>query len=173
MPSCGICLLACQLLPRSKGYVRVVSANPLELPLIEPNYLSEDFDLDVHVELVRTARRIAASPSWSNLIGDEVIDRNIDEDPSSDAYIREYVRRSVSTVYHPIGTCKMGGADDTSAVVDDRLRVKGLKRLRVADASVMPRLPTGNTCAPVIMIGEKAAHIIATDNNVSAVSEGA
>jgi choline dehydrogenase len=94
------------------------------------------------------------------LIGKEAIDKSIPHDPQSDEYLREYARRAAITIYHPVGTVKMGARSDPTAVVDPELKVKGLNALRVADASVMPVICSGNTNAPTIMIAEKASDLI-------------
>merc|ERR1711862_885314 len=111
----------------------------------------------VAIELTRQCHRIAASQPLTDVLDNAVVDPSIGHDPDSDEYIREVVQRSAITVYHPVGTAKMGAEDDSSAVVDTRLRVRGIKGLRVADASVMPAVVSGNTNSPSIMIGERAA----------------
>ena len=99
----------------------------------------------------------------SKYIKCEVIDTSIPHPPESEEYLKAYVKKSALTVYHPIGTCKMGSASDPTAVVDPTLKVKGIKGLRVADASIMPNIVSANTNAPAIMIGEKAADLIKAD----------
>jgi choline dehydrogenase len=141
--------------------VRLASADPFAPPEIRANYLSCERDLQTLVEGVRLSRRIAAAPALASFRGEEV--RPGDDVGDDDAALAEFVRRSAETLYHPVGTCKMGtGAD---AVVDAELRVRGVAGLRVVDASVMPTIPSGNTNAPTIMIAEKAADAIREASN--------
>lgn len=151
----GFSIGATQLRPESRGRITLRSADPFDPPVIDPNYLDADRDLEVLVEGIRRSREIAAQSPFDEYRGEEVW-------PGSDAHtdeaLAEHVRETAHTVYHPVGTCKMG--DDSGAVVDDRLRVYGVDGLRVVDASVMPTLTGGNTNAPTIMIAEKAADMI-------------
>lgn len=148
-------LLPSLIAPRSRGQIRLASADPGDRPLIEPNYLSDPRDMDVLVAGVELARRVGDTPALAPyrltevMPGEAVTDR---------AGLEAYIREQAMTIYHPVGTCKMG--HDELAVVDDELRVRGLENLWVADASVMPVIPRGNTNAPTIMIGEKAADLI-------------
>jgi choline dehydrogenase len=151
----GFSLGATQTRPESRGEIRLHSGDPFDPPEIDPNYLSADPDLEVLVEGVKTAREIIAASPFDGVRGREVWPG---EDVQTDAEIAEHVRETATTVYHPVGTCKMG--DDDMAVVDDRLRVRGVEGLRVVDASVMPTIPSGNTNAPTIMVAEKAADLI-------------
>ena len=153
--SAGICMHVCQLRPASRGRIRLKSADPLSDPKIEPGYLSEEGDLQVMVEGVKIARRIFGMDAFSSVIGEE---HSSSRGRVSDESIADFVRKNAETIYHPVGTCKMGG--DKMSVVDDQLRVRGIKGLRVVDASVMPTLVGGNTNAPVIMIAEKASDMI-------------
>ncbi len=143
------------LRPESRGHIRLRSADPTAAPEIQPNYLSTDADLRVLVEGIKVCRRIANAKSLERYRGDET-----HPGPSlrSDAEISDAVRRMAETVYHPVGTCRMGS--DADAVVDPQLRVQGVEGLRVVDASVMPVIVGGNTNAPVIMIAEKSAQMI-------------
>ena len=109
---------------------------------------------------LREVRRIFEQEAWKPYVDKELVRTDIDEDPSSDAYLEALVRKTAINVYHPVGTCKMGAADDPAAVVDPELRVRGIAGLRVADASVLPFVPSGNTHAPCVMVGEKAADMI-------------
>jgi choline dehydrogenase len=146
------CLSRCS----APGRVRAISADPSDAPAIDPNYLAADTDIRAAVRGVRVARRIASSPALRRF----PLTREIFPGPSvvTDRDIEAYCRATADTSYHPVGTCKMGR--DPMAVVDCELRVHGLDGLRVVDASVMPDIPTGNTCAPVLMIAEKAADLI-------------
>jgi choline dehydrogenase len=141
--------------PESRGNISLRSANPLEAPAIRANYLSTDADLRTMIEGVKLSRRIAHTRAFEPYRGDEI---HPGATASSDEDIAEFLRSEVETLYHPVGTCKMG--NDPLAVVDAQLRVHGLERLRVVDASVMPTIPAGNTNAPIIMIAEKAADMI-------------
>ena len=145
------------LYPKSRGEIRLQSNNPEAPPLIDPRYLSNDYDKKIMVEGVRKAREILAAKEFSRYNSTEV---SPGFDVETDEEILEFLRKSSETIYHPVGTCKMGQADDPSTVVDPELRVKGVNGLRVVDASVMPTLIGGNTNAPSIMIGEKAADLI-------------
>ena len=141
--------------PESRGDISLRSANPLEPPAIRANYLSTDADLRTMIAGVRLARRLAHAKAFDAFRGEELHPGAAME---SDAEISEFLRNELETLYHPVGTCKMGV--DALAVVDARLRVRGIEGLRVVDASIMPRVPAGNTNAPVIMIAEKAAEMI-------------
>jgi len=142
------------LYPRSVGEIRLRSADPAEAPIIDPRYFSAPEDLEHFVIGAKLAREIAATAPLAGMIGAEVW-----PGPAvvSDDALRAYARSNVGTVFHPTGTCKMGV--DPDAVVDPQLRVHGLRGLRVADASIMPRIIGGNTNAPTIMIAEKAADL--------------
>jgi choline dehydrogenase len=144
--------------PESRGSISLRSTNPLDAPAIRPNYLSTDADLRRMIEGVRLARRLAHARAFDPFRGTEL---HPGPDARSDDDIAEFLRNELETLYHPVGTCKMGS--DSRAVVDARLRVHGIERLRVVDASIMPRVPAGNTNAPVIMIAEKAADMIRQD----------
>jgi len=156
----AVTFLPTLLLPQSRGSVKLASADPAHPPIIDPRYLTASRDLEVCVEATRLCHRIAAMHPLSDMVEAPLVDPSNDHDPGSDDYIREQVRRSCVTVYHPVGTAKMGPVHDATAVVDTRLRVHGVQSLRVADASVMPTIVSGNTNAPSIMIGERAAAFI-------------
>ncbi|MFO8114197.1 MAG: GMC family oxidoreductase N-terminal domain-containing protein [Halorubrum sp.] len=151
----GFSIGATQVRPESRGRVELASADPTDDHVIDPRYLSAEPDLEVLREGIKRAREIARSSALDSVRGEEVWPG---EDVETDAEIEEHVRETAHTVYHPAGTCRMG--DGESAVVDDRLRVHGVEGLRIADASVMPTIPSGNTNAPVIAVGERAASLI-------------
>lgn len=153
----GITFVPILAQPRSRGTVKLASADPLEKPLVDPAYLTDPRDVAVLVHGVRLARRLAQDGAFDALRDHELAPG---ADITSDAAIEGYVRASASTVWHPVGTCRMGAADDALAVVDPALRVRGVTGLRVADASVMPMITAGNTNAAAIMIGDKAADLI-------------
>jgi choline dehydrogenase len=151
----GVCTL---LRPESRGYVRIKSANPREAPAINPNYLAIAKDRETIVAGAKVMRRIFAAPAIARYIAEE-----FDPGPQcvNDDDLLDFIRRYGSTTYHPISTCRMG--NDETAVVDERLRVRGLAGLRVIDASIMPGMISGNTNAATIMIGEKGAAMILED----------
>jgi choline dehydrogenase len=156
----GVTLHVCQLYPKSRGEIRLQSTDPDDHPLIQPNYLSEDFDTDVLTDGLAKVREILAAPAFDY---DRKAERYPGPDVSSRAELREDVRARAETLYHPTSTCAMGSGD--LAVTDSRCRVKGVDGLRVIDASVMPRLIGGNTNAPTIMIATRAAAMIAEDHS--------
>jgi choline dehydrogenase len=144
-----------QLCPRSRGSIRLRSTDPLAPPIIQPNYLAEPADIDVLVEGVKVARKLAQAPALAAYVAAE---HTPGPQVQSDDELREWVRATAETLYHPVGTCKMG--NDPLAVVNANLEVHGVQGLRVVDASVMPVIVNGNTNAPTIMIAEKAADLI-------------
>lgn len=145
----------CQLRPTSRGSVRINSPDPTDYPSIQPNYLSTDEDCKVVVDAIKVARRIAEQAPLASVITEEYVPGI---QYQNDKELLEAARQYSQTIYHPVGTCKMG--HDSLAVVDDQLRVHGLEGLRVVDASIMPVIVSGNTNAPTIMIAEKAADMI-------------
>lgn len=155
----------CQLRPFSRGRIEIQSADPLNYPLIYAHYLSDERDHPVVIGGIRVARRIAAAPSLAPHIVSEFAPG---AHYRSDAELLDAARQFSQSIYHPAGTCKMG--HDALAVVDDRLRVHGVAKLRIADASIMPALVSGNTNAPVIMIAEKAADMILDDARARAAT---
>ena len=155
LPGHGFTVHACVLRPASRGTLTLRSARPADPPHIQPRYLSEPRDLEVLLEGMRISRDIIAAAPFGRFRGRELFPG---EGLSTRAELEAMVRRKAETIYHPSGTCRMGR--DTCAVVDPELRVQGIQGLRVADASVMPRLIGGNTNAPTIMIAEKAADLI-------------
>jgi choline dehydrogenase-like flavoprotein len=152
----GFSLHVCALRPRSRGRIGLASKDPLAPPSIQPEYLSHPEDVATMVRGLRLARRIAAAPVFAALGGVELVPGP--GVPDDDAALEEAIRASAETIYHPVGTCRMGVDED--AVVDPRLRVRGVDRLRVVDASIMPDIIGGNTNAPVIAIAEKAADLV-------------
>jgi choline dehydrogenase len=148
----------CQLRPHSRGYLAIRSADAAVYPEIHPNYLADERDQQVAVAALKVARRIAAAPALAPHITEEYVPGARYQ---SDAELLDAARNFSQSIYHPSGTCKMG--QDALAVVDQRLRVHGIAGLRVADASIMPELISGNTNAPTIMIAEKAADMILAD----------
>ena len=157
LPGDGYTLHACFLRPRSRGRVSLASARAGDKPVIRANYLSDPdgFDLRMMVECAKVSREIFAQPAFDPYRGAPIFPARDDLD---DAALADFVRAKAESVYHPVGTCRMG--DDEASVVDAFLRVRGVDGLRVVDASVMPNLPGGNTNAPTIMIAERAADLI-------------
>lgn len=155
----GFTMSVCQLRPESRGRITLGSGDPFEPPRVHANYLATAADRDYAVASIRFARKLAATEPLASLIAAEVTPGPRVE---SDADILAFARRNGATIFHPAGTCRMGADDD--AVVDPRLRVRGIERLWVADCSVMPTLVSGNTNIPAMMIAEKAADMIAEDD---------
>jgi choline dehydrogenase len=157
----------CNLNPSSRGHVRIRSARPEDAPAIMANYLSTDDDRKVAADSLRLTRRIAAQPALARYKPREVkpgVQFQSDDD------LARLAGDIGTTIFHPVGTCKMGRADDPTAVVDSRLRVRGLAGLRVADASVMPTITSGNTNSPTLMIAERAAAWILAERRGAAPS---
>lgn len=149
--SCHVCLLR----PKSRGSVALAGRDPTQAPLIDPNFFGDPDDLEAMVAGFKTTRRLMETPAMRSLQKKDLFTEGVKTDDD----IRAILRARVDTVYHPVGTCKMG-VNDPLAVVDPKLKVYGLQGLRVVDASIMPTLIGGNTNAPTIMIGEKAADMI-------------
>ena len=150
--SCHVCVLR----PHSRGSVGLQSRDPLDAPLIDPAFLSDDRDTALMVEGVKKLRTIMQAPALQAYRGKEIYTADI----QTDAQWETYIRQRADTIYHPVGTCKMGAAHDLMAVVDPHLSVKGVAGLRVVDASVMPTLVSGNTNAATVMLAEKAADLL-------------
>lgn len=155
----GLMLMVHLMRPKSRGHIELRSADPLAAPVIHPDFLADQADVDTLRRGVREARRILAAEPFAGHRGEEVTPG---AKYQSDAELDAAIRQQVGTAYHPVGTCKMGPDGDRLAVVDTRLRVRGVEGLRVADASIIPLIIGGNTNAPAMMIGERAAHFIAT-----------
>ncbi|MDE2427397.1 MAG: GMC family oxidoreductase N-terminal domain-containing protein [Burkholderiales bacterium] len=151
----------CNLRPTSRGHVRIASNDPLAAPRIVPNYLSTPEDRKIAADSLTLTRKIVAAPALQKYAPEEM-------KPGAQFRTEEELARAAgdigTTIFHPVGTCKMGRNDDTSAVVDSDLRVFGIAGLRVADASVMPTITSGNTNSPTLMIAEKAARSILKTN---------
>jgi choline dehydrogenase len=157
-PFPAITASVCNLRPESRGSIHIRDADPQSAPVIAPNYLAATADRQVAADAVRLTRRIMAAPSLDRFSPEEF---KPGTHIASDEDLATAAGDIATTIFHPVGTCKMG--DDTSAVVDGRLRVHGLEALRVVDASIMPTITSGNTNSPTIMIAEKAADMIIED----------
>jgi choline dehydrogenase len=165
----GFVLHVAVLRPATRGRLELSSADPTARPLMYPHFLESRADVDALIAGLKEARRIMSMPALARHSGTE-----LSPGPAvvSDADLEAFVRANVATTYHPVGTCKMGPRHDAMAVVDSRLRVHGTTGLRVADASIMPNIIGGNTSAPSMMIGERAAEFILQDRKGSAATAG-
>lgn len=148
------------------GRIQLNSSDPHDKPSMDSHFLSDTDDVRLLIDAFKEVRKIAAAKPLADHLKDEVIPG---KHVQTDEQIESWIRNNLGTVYHPVGTCKMGS--DEMAVVDDQLRVHGIKGLRVADASIMPTLIGGNTNAPAIMIGEKAADMILGKEPLPAIAE--
>ena len=157
-PWSGCTFSVCALRPESRGTIRLASVDALQPPSIQPNYLSTEGDQRHAIQALRFARRLAAAPALRPYLASEYWPGNA---VANDAQLLQFARQHGQTIFHPAGTCRMGA--DALAVVDSRLRVRGVGGLRVVDCSIMPTLVSGNTHAPVVMIAEKAAEMILAD----------
>jgi choline dehydrogenase len=154
----------CNLRPTSRGHVRIKSADPRAAPAIQPNYLSTPDDHQVAVDSLRLTRRIAQAPALARYAPDEFLPG---PQVQGDADLVHAAGDIGTTIFHPVGTCRMGRPDDRMAVVDPRLRVLGMEKLRVVDASIMPTITSGNTNSPTLMIAERGAEMIRADRKGS------
>lgn len=158
-PFSGITSSVCQLRPESRGHIHITSPNATDYPKIVPNYLSAPADELCAIRAVKFARAMTKTDALKPYVVREHVPNN---NPQTDEELLDTARNISQTIYHPTSTCRMG--NDPQAVVDDRLRVHGVRGLRVADASIMPAIVSGNTNAPAIMIGEKASDMILEDH---------
>lgn len=161
MPNGGVTLNSAYLRPRSRGTVRLASNDPAAAPLIDPNYWADPHDREMSIRGLKLAQEIMRQDALRPMIEREVLPG---PDVRSDQDYFDYACRNAKTDHHPAGTCRMGA--DAAAVVDPRLRLRGIEGLRVVDASIMPRLVSSNTNAPTIMIAEKAADMIRADHGI-------
>jgi len=147
--------------PTSRGFIRLRSADAADAPVISPNYLATDEDRRVAADSIRVTRRIVKQPALAPFLPHEYLPGESVRD--DDQSLMKAAGDIGTTIFHPVGTAKMGRASDPMAVVDERLRVIGLEKIRVVDASVMPSITSGNTAAPTMMIAEKGAAMIRAD----------
>ena len=164
----GFLASICQLRPESRGFVRIKSADPAQAPAIQPRYLTAQHDRDVVVKGMQLLRRVMGQPAIARYIVEELMPG---PKVGSEAELLEFARQKGTTVFHPTSTCRMGS--DVTAVVDERLRVHGFEGLRVADASIMPTVVSGNTNAACVMIGEKASDMILQDASAKPAARAA
>ncbi len=171
LPGFGYTLHACFLRPKSRGRISLASANPNDKVKIESGYLSDAGDVDIKAmrEALHLSRKILAQEAFSAYRGEELLPGSQVQD---DAAIDAFIRRKGESIYHPIGTCKMGSHEDANAVVDPQCRVRGVSGLRVVDASIMPKLIGGNTNGPTMMIAERAADMILGKTLLSSENRG-
>jgi len=160
-PFPAISVTLCNARPTSRGTIRLQSSDPAKQPAIKPNYLDTDDDQRVTIEGIRTVRRIVSQPALARYQPVEFMPGS--PPAEDDAALLKVMGDTGGTIFHPVGTAKMGRVEDPTAVVDERLRVIGLKGLRVIDASVMPAITSGNTAAPTMMIAEKGARMVLED----------
>jgi choline dehydrogenase len=158
----GLTIKVGHIQPKARGTVRLNSSNPNDFPVIDPNYLGHQDDIDANIRAVQAGLRLLQQPALKSIIKDVIEPANIDTDDSK--AIDQWMRQNIKTVYHPAGSCKMGN-DPKDAVVDQNLKVHGLNNIRVVDCSVCPQVPSGNTNAVAIMIGERGADFILSDTN--------
>ena len=161
-PFSAFTMSICNLRPESRGEVKINSSDPTQLPKIIPNYLSTDSDKKIAIDSIKVARKIADADSLKKYILQEYVPGPAFE---SDEELLEAAKNNSQSIYHPVGTCKMG--NDIDSVVDEKLKVHGVSGLRVVDASIMPELVSGNTNAPTMMIAEKASEMILADYDLS------
>jgi choline dehydrogenase len=166
-PTHGVTLKVTHVRPKARGRVTLRSADPADLPRIDANFLGHPDDLAGQVRGVRLALDIFNAPSMRAVLGPMISPREAER--ASDAALADFVRQFSKTTYHPVGTCRMG-QDPATSVVDLKLRVHGVRGLRVADSSIFPTIVSGNTNAPTIMVGEKAVDLILEGSNSAAMS---
>jgi len=164
-PTWGVTFTSCLLRPKARGSVRLRSANPDDLPLVDCNFFGHPDDLRLTIASLRHARELLASEPLCAKIKEELLPG---PDFTSDEALAEFCGKTVKTNYHPSGSVRMGPDSDPMAVLDARLRVRGIEGLRVIDCSVIPAIPSGNTNAPAMAIGSKAAELIAGAHGVPA-----
>ena len=162
-PTWGVTLTSCLLRPKARGSVKLRSANPADQPVVDCNFFGDPDDLRLTLASVRYARQILATEPFRSKIAEELLPgKAIEDEAGADEVLPT---RTVKTNYHPSGSLRMGPDGDPMSVVDSRLRVRGVDGLRVIDCSIIPLIPSGNTNAPAMAIGSKAATLIAADAN--------
>jgi len=161
-PLYGFIMGATLLNPKSRGYITLRSADPFDYPKVFANYLSdkEGHDRKVLVEGIKIARKICQQKVWKDRLTGNIIHKTVPFSPESDEYFNELVTTASITLYHPTSTCKMGSISDKTTVVDNKLKIHGLNKIRVIDCSVFATVPNCNTNAPVIALAERASDLI-------------
>ena len=159
-PTWGVTLTSCLLRPKARGSVKLRSANPADQPVVDCNFFGHPDDLRLTLASVRYARKILATEPFKSKIAEELLPGAALED---DASLTKFAGQTVKTNYHPSGSLRMGADNDPLSVVDSRLKVRGIEGLRIIDCSIIPLIPSGNTNAPAMAIGSKAATMIAAD----------
>ena len=156
-PDHGVTLTSCIMNPKSRGDIKINSSNPLDLPDINPNFLSNQDDINTLLASVKLAREVIKTKPLSDIILEEVLPgKNVNDDNS----LINYCKKMIKTNWHPVGTCKMGKENDPMAVLNSKLQVKGIDNLRVFDVSMMPNIVAANTNAPAMVIADKATEIM-------------
>ena len=158
----GLTLTSCLMNPKSRGEVRIQSSNPLDLPLIDPNFLSHEDDMNVMLNAVKLARKVIQTKPLSDIVLEETVPG---KSINSDEDLINYSKKMIKTNWHPVGTCKMGKDNDEMAVLNTKLEVKGIKNLRVFDVSMMPTIVGANTNAPAMAIADKATDLLLRTNH--------
>tara|TARA_B100000925_G_C21668438_1_gene328720 strand:+ start:22 stop:468 length:447 start_codon:yes stop_codon:yes gene_type:complete len=143
--------------PKSRGSVTLKSSNPLDLPNINPNFLSEQDDINLFLDSLKLARKVIKTKPLSDIITEELLPG---KDITDDNMLIDYCKKMIKTNWHPVGTCKMGADNDNTAVLNSNLQVKGIKNLRVFDVSMMPNIVAANTNAPAMAIADLATDIM-------------
>jgi choline dehydrogenase len=164
-PTHGVTLTACVLRPKARGTVRLRSADPGDLPEVNCNFFGDPDDLRLQVAAVRFGREVINTAPLSDLVATEMMPG---AGKVSDADLEDHCKRTVKTNYHPVGTCRMGPDGDDSAVVDSRLRVRGVGSLRIFDCSIMPFIVSGNTNAPAMAVADRAVAMMMGDTSPAA-----
>ena len=159
-PDHGVTLTSCIMNPKSRGEVTINSSNPVDLPNINPNFLSDKDDIKSLLESVKLSRKVINTKPLSDIIIEEVLPgKNI----TDNNLLIDYCKKMIKTNWHPVGTCKMGREDDRMSVLNSNLQVKGIDNLRVFDVSMMPNIIAANTNAPAMAIADKATDIMLGD----------
>jgi choline dehydrogenase len=151
----GVTFATVVLQPKSRGWVRLADSDPTSMPLINPNFIGHEYDLKVGIDAVKAVRKVMEQESLAEVVDEEVLPG---KDKQSDEQIGEFVKSVATTMWHPVGTCRMGL--DEGAVVDARLKVRGTEQLHVIDASIMPTITSGNTNAPTQALALHAAKML-------------
>ena len=156
-PTHGLPLTSCIMNPEARGDVKIRSSNPLDLPLINPNFFSKSNDLSLILDSVKLARTVIETTPLKDIVLSEILPgKNI----TNDIELKNYCKRTVKTNWHPVGTCKMGNDKDPEAVLNSNLQVRGIDNLRIFDVSMMPNLVSGNTNAPAMAIADRATDLM-------------